>query len=92
MCKNRLGHTIVHHQNRAVTTLFDFSFTGTILGSKEAVVPRHNRNLRAIFKLLAAISLVSLGSTTPLDTSCTLRSETRKPRQHMVLDFPGRWI
>ena len=92
MRKNRLGNSIMHHQDWTVSSLFHLSFTDSIPGSKETVIPRHDWDLRTIFKLLAAFSLVSLGSASPLDTSCTPRSETCMPRQHMVLNFPGRWI
>ena len=71
MSKNRLGHSIVHHQDRTVSTLFYLSFTDSIPGSKETVIPRRDWDLRTIFKFLAAFSLVSVGSTSLLDTSCT---------------------
>ena len=68
------------------------SFTDSTPRPKETVIPRHDWDLRAIFKLLATFSVVSLGSASPLDTSCTPRSETCMPCQDMVLNFPGRWI
>ena len=46
-------------------TLFRLSFTDANPGSKETVIPRHDWDLRTISKLLAAFSLVSLGSASP---------------------------
>ena len=56
-------------------------------------------NEPSILALLRAVKLawtgglvLSLGSASPLDRSCAPRSETRTPRQHMLLKWPGRWI
>ena len=61
-------------------------------GSKEAIIPRYDSDLRTVLKLIAAFPLVSLFSTTPLDTSCTPCPKTCMPCQHMVLNFPGRGV
>ena len=90
--KNWLGHSIMHHQNPTVSTLVHLRLSGTVSGSKDAVIPWYDWDLRTILKHFAAFTLVSLGSTTPLDTSCTPWPKTCMPCQHMVLNFPGRWI
>ena len=49
---SRLGHSILHHQNRTVSTLFHLRFSGTVSGSNEAVIPRYDWDFRASFESL----------------------------------------
>ena len=89
--KDWLGDSILHHQDQTVCTLFHLHFDGSASRSKETIIPRHDWDLRTTLKLFAAFPLVSLGSTPPLDTSCTPWPKMCMPCQHMVLNFPRRW-